>query len=237
MTGRIYLIRNMVNGKGYVGQTVRSVKERLREHWSDAKSARTEMALHKALTKYGIDNFSVIEIASAQEGPILNELERHFIENLGTLSPSGYNISRGGKGRASGFSVSEETRQKMSVARKGKPSSKKGIPVSEEQKRKQSIAMTGRKPTEEQRRKMSEKSKGRKYPGRILSDEHKAKVSLSLIGNKRSVGRIHSEETKAKMSLKRKGVPLPANSHPWSEARRAAHAAGQLKKFESEAIQ
>jgi hypothetical protein len=36
--GFIYLIRNRVNGKGYVGQTVKSVRKRFFEHLRSAEN-------------------------------------------------------------------------------------------------------------------------------------------------------------------------------------------------------
>lgn len=239
MTGRIYLIRNMVNGKAYIGQTTRSVKERMREHISDARLKRTRMSLHLAIAKYGEDKFSVIELASAEEGEILNDLEKYYIKTLRTLTcQNGYNISPGGKGRESGFSVSLEAREKMSKARKGKPAWNKGKPQSEAQKLAHSERMKGRSLSAEARRKIGEKSKGNKYRlGKLCSVEHKAKVSASLLGNKRSVGRVVSEETRTKMTNSRKGVALYAMRRPWTAARRAAQTEKQLKRFESEIIQ
>jgi group I intron endonuclease len=233
MTGHIYLIRNMINGKGYVGQTVRIAEDRLREHVSESRSGRTKMALHKAIQKYGAENFSVIELASAQEGVLLNELERHYIKAFSTLtSQNGYNISEGGKGRASGFTVSEETRRKQSDAALGRKAWNKGIPQSEDQRRRHSVAMTGRKQTAEHRQKISLKSRGRKLPGRVFSEEHKAKLSVSLMGNKRSIGRVVSQETREKMSLAHKGQSISSKGKPWSEARRAAQATRNLARYE-----
>lgn len=56
--------------------------------------------------------------------------------------------------------LSEEHKQKISAALKGKPSKKKGIPMSEEQKNKISETMKGRIPSEETRKKISDAKKG-----------------------------------------------------------------------------
>ena len=75
---------------------------------------------------------------------------------------------------------------------------------------------------------------GRKLPYRPLSAEHREKIRLSLIGNKRSLGYKHSEEAKRNMSVGCSKVKRPWASErcrqmgfdkkgkPWSEARKAA---------------
>jgi len=74
--------------------------------------------------------------------------------------------------------------------------------------------------TEEHRRHMSEAQMGRpmtentraallnSHLGIPHSEEWKAKISASLIGNKRRLGIPHTEEAKKKMSTARTGVPL-----------------------------
>ncbi|QPA30031.1 GIY-YIG nuclease family protein [Thermaerobacillus caldiproteolyticus] len=34
MTGSIYVIRNVINGKCYVGQTIQKTEDRLKQHYS-----------------------------------------------------------------------------------------------------------------------------------------------------------------------------------------------------------
>lgn len=237
MKGSIYLIRNIVNGKGYVGQTMRPVQERLREHFSDARLKRTRMSLHLAIAKYGEASFSVIEIASAEEGEVLNELEVHYIKTLRTLTcENGYNISLGGKGRASGFTLSEEAKRKISMAKKGKK-------LSDEHKAKIAFSGIGRHwkrstpITDEERRKRSEAMKGKKLPPRVFTEEHKTKLALAAKGNKSKTGQKASQETKRKMSIAHIGKTAPTKGKPWSLARREAQDKLQLRKFESEVTQ
>ena len=121
------------------------------------------------------------------------------------------------KGFIRGRKLSEETKAKISAARKGKkgkPHSeeskakisaankgKKGKPLSEEHKAKISAANKGKPLSEETKAKLSASLKDN-IPwnkGRKLSEEHKAKLSASL------KGREFSEETRAKLSAARKG--------------------------------
>jgi len=60
-----------------------------------------------------------------------------------------------------GRKISEKARQKMSLAKLGKPSPRKGIRLSDELRKKLSLAHMGRRPTEETRIKMSISQTGR----------------------------------------------------------------------------
>ena len=81
----IYLLRNRVNGKGYVGLTVRSLEQRWKEH------CKGNQAVDLAIKKYGLDNFERCILAEATSLPELNDLETFHIIAQGTLSPNGYN--------------------------------------------------------------------------------------------------------------------------------------------------
>jgi len=89
----VYRILNKINGKAYVGQTVQSLPDRLRHHFSDSSGCR---ALKSAIRKYGFENFEVQELAKAETLEQLNALEIEFIEKLGTIAPGGYNLKTGG---------------------------------------------------------------------------------------------------------------------------------------------
>jgi hypothetical protein len=111
-----------------------------------------------------------------------------------------HNRSGGGEG-ASGLIHSEETKIKMSEARKGEKNHNYGKTFSEEHKRKISEAHKGRTHSEKSRRNMSEAHKGKTF-----SEEHKRKISEVKKGeNHYLYGKTHSEETKRKMSRTRKG--------------------------------
>ena len=47
------------------------------------------------------------------------------------------------------------------------------------------------------------------HKGKLISEEHKKKVSEAGKGNKRALGYKHSEETKKKISEAHKGIPRP----------------------------
>lgn len=115
MIGFIYLIRNSSNGKGYVGQTTQTVQTRFNNHKA-ASALGSESALHNAMRKYGIQNFSIDQVATGESGKALDELERHYIKLLEThaVRGHGYNLrSGGGGGGSKGRVLKEETRLKM----------------------------------------------------------------------------------------------------------------------------
>jgi group I intron endonuclease len=243
--GYIYLIRNLVNGKGYVGKTEKTISLRFAQHKNESKLG-SKYALHAAMRKYGISNFSVIEIASSEPYQ-LNDLEKHFIAKYGTFAPlgNGYNLTLGGEGQT-GLVHSKETRlklsaitkaqlaknghpmkgkkhsaesvAKMSESRRGQPSAKKGKkcgPLSDEHKRKISDGNKGKVFSIERRTRISESQKGKNY-----SEETIQRLRDS------HTGKIASNETKAKMSASRKG----RKRAPFSDEWKANISAGKRKK-------
>ena len=100
----IYLIKNLVNNKIYIGQSV-DIKRRIQEHLRSAqpekyakKSGRdSKTHLHLAMKKYGIENFSV-NILQICEKENLDALEKKWILLLNSDDPnSGYNETPGGQ--------------------------------------------------------------------------------------------------------------------------------------------
>lgn len=87
----IYVITNLINGKQYVGQTIH-FKERMWEHINDN---RCDSAIHKAILKYGDENFQSEVVAEFESASELNNAEISWIKKLHTYE-YGYNSTRGG---------------------------------------------------------------------------------------------------------------------------------------------
>lgn len=91
----IYLVKNTVNGKGYVGITSKTMEDRKRRHLKNVKG-KNELLLHKAIKKYGKDAF-VWELLCVTENwndeiRYIKEYNTHFLEG------HGYNMTFGGEG-------------------------------------------------------------------------------------------------------------------------------------------
>ena len=96
MRGFIYKITNKVNGKSYIGQTIQSVKERFYQHCATKCSkAVSNMAIHRAIKKYGKSNFTV-EVIEEVESTNLNDRERYWIRYYDSYN-NGYNSTEGGQ--------------------------------------------------------------------------------------------------------------------------------------------
>ena len=198
--GSIYLIRNTVNGKSYIGQTRQDAeKTRIRDHLTG--NSKGSQLVKRAVKKYGRDAFTYEILHDGIIPEFLDTLESEAIEKFNTVSPHGYNLTTGGEG----CSRCEETRRKIAEANTGenhpnygKPPWNKGKKTSDETRRKQSDAKKGKKRppfSDETRRKMSEAQKGEKNAnyGKPLSEEQRRKISRAL------KGRTLSEETCQKL--------------------------------------
>jgi hypothetical protein len=95
----------------YVGQTTRTLKQRKSSHLSSSKKGSTYY-LHRAIRKYGAENFKWEVIYNASSEEELNEKETFFIKEYNTNSQDGYNLTEGGRG-IRGWKHSELTKEKI----------------------------------------------------------------------------------------------------------------------------
>ena len=104
MTG-IYMIKNLINGKRYIGKS-KNIKRRWYEHKSSSSMQYSD--LKHDIKKFGIEKFK-LEILEECPGDRLDEREKFYIS---MLKPE-YNIALGGQG-STGHKVSQETRKLLS---------------------------------------------------------------------------------------------------------------------------
>ncbi len=207
-----YLIINTINGHKYIGD--HSTDD------LDDNYLGSGIYLNRAKKKYGKANFKkeILEQFNTKE-EAFNAQEK-YIKKYNTLSPNGYNISpKGGhlsknslskdtkikisdslsgekhfnygkKTWMCGRKHSDETKKKMSEARKGKVPSNKGIKMSDEVKEK-----------------ISSKLSGKNHPNwnKKLSEKTKKKISENNIGKHNF---NHTKETKDKISKNHARVNL-----------------------------
>lgn len=186
----IYLATNTVNGKQYVGQTVKLFEIRKSQHLSKTR-LNAKCAFHSALNKYGEEAFKWEIVEGCANIDDLNEAEEMWIEKLNTIAPNGYNLTTGGFN----YIVSDEAKKKMSK-------SKRGIKLSKEHRESLSKVRKGRIFSDEHRKKLSASKRGQDNPnyGKIFSDEHRKKISNGMRGHKNTLGYKHSAEACKKMS-------------------------------------
>ena len=204
--GSIYKITNTVNGKSYIGQTIRDAeKTRIPVHLN----GHGNVSIKQAIEKYGKDAFTYEILHDGIIPELLDALESEAIKKFNTVFPHGYNLTTGGGG-----THSEETRQKISNANKGRTAWNKGkrgiLQPSEETCLKISEALTGITRSKETRRKISEGLKG--HPcyknrtawnkGKSPSEETRRKQSEAKKGKKRPP---FTDETRRKLSEANKG--------------------------------
>jgi group I intron endonuclease len=111
----IYLIKNIINNKVYIGQTITSLNNRRYGHMADSRRGKNTK-ISKALSKYGENNFIFGELISCNNSDELNKMELYYINKYkSTQDEYGYNLRIGGE---CGFKVSEETKRKISIGSK-----------------------------------------------------------------------------------------------------------------------
>jgi group I intron endonuclease len=106
----VYLIRNRVNGKWYIGQTVQTLHNRFNGHTYDAFKTKSTNIIHCAIRKYGVASFEVLSLCSTEDQAQADRLERSFILIARGRKGQCYNILDGGK---SSWVPDEAWRQKI----------------------------------------------------------------------------------------------------------------------------
>ncbi len=213
MYGFVYKLTCRINDKPYIGQTIRSLDVRFREH------ATADSPIGNAIRKYGEENFSREVLEECDTPEQLNERERYWIAYFNSKVPNGYNLTDGGDGRSS-YVCSDKTRALLSAARANHPLSAetyakisaklKGRPRPLEVVARIAAANTGKpSPFKGKKRdpsigaKISAANKGRTSPmkGKHHSDATKAKIAAS------NTGKTWSDEMRRKSSISHMGIP------------------------------
>lgn len=203
----IYCIINLINGKMYIGQSA-DIECRWSRHkcllknnkhgrHGNSKSKNIDY-LQCAWNKYGEENFKFEILKIFKKKKDVNRInltkwEKYYIYKYMTFNPNcGYNNTPGGEG----FSLSEETKAKISKANLGNKYNL-GKKHTKETKEKLRKANLGKKASKEAKEKMSKIHLGNKHNlGKKQSEETKEKHRIA------SSGRKHTEETREKLRKK-----------------------------------
>lgn len=156
----IYQIKNLVNGKVYIGSSV-DIKSRWRNHLSKLRNNKHHSRhLQRAWDKYGENSFefSIVEYVSSEIN--LLEIEQKWIDKTKCCDINfGYNIIQKAESNI-GHKWTEESKQKSSNAKKGKYLGENnpfyGKEHSDETKEKMSKSHIGVKHSDESKKKISE---------------------------------------------------------------------------------
>lgn len=124
--GYIYVITTP-SGKSYVGQTKNDVNQRFKKHRTNNGGC---IAIQNAILKYGWDMCEKVWFEC--DDTELNAYEIKYINLLDTMYPNGYNLKEGGVHGV----LSLSSRMKISASLKGRP-------LTEETKRKMSLSRKG----------------------------------------------------------------------------------------------
>lgn len=93
MKGRIYIIKNDLNNKVYIGQTVQREEDRFKHHCKQ----KTDDHFHRALRKYGKEHFYVELLEECEIGD-MSAREIYWIAKYDSCK-NGYNSTSGGEQR------------------------------------------------------------------------------------------------------------------------------------------
>lgn len=185
----VYKTTNIINGRYYIGKHKTS-----NPNDSYLGSGRL---LKNAIAKYGKKNFKkeILKIFDCEDDAF--DYEQKIVNESLTSDPDSYNLSTGGLGGRTHSTVSKEM---MSESKKGCVPWNKGISskewmtdeqyaisvnnltkrvINSEEIEKRKQSRKGYKPSDETKKKTSEKLKGRKF-----SPETIEKMRLAKIGNK-----------------------------------------------------
>ncbi len=119
-SGSIYLVRSLECGRGYVGLTRVSVRQRWLQHLNSAdQGAKTPLAA--AVREYGAERFEVRVLESDVPSAELPDRERYWIAACDTRIPNGFNaIDGGGMSSPYGRQVEFNGRSYPSLASAGR---------------------------------------------------------------------------------------------------------------------
>lgn len=193
MIGYVYVIINTINNKKYIGVSMKCDEKSVKNYFGSG------LAIKESIKKYGKENFKkeILKKFNSENGA--RNYERELINELNAIDSNDYyNLVAGGYGGGvKGRIISDETKKKISNSLLGHKNYK---------------------PTEEHKKKLSEKFKGRISPmkGKTQNEITKQKISevtklrwernelTSYSGYKHEIIKCpHCEKTGGKGAMKR----------------------------------
>lgn len=238
MTG-VYVIRNIINQKVYVGSSATGFENRWRWHRNDLNlHVHCNRHLQAAWGKYGEENF-VFEIVQRCLPERCIEREQLFMDFFdATDDRYGYNLCPTA-GSMFGFKMSCETKKKMSTSSRGRKRSQESIDraVAKNKGRKRSPEQKARMKAAQNKPETRTK-RSNSLKGRIMSAAHRANLSKAMTGHLAwNRGKVMNERQTEKL---RKYVASPCGREKLLKAaengRIAIAKRAELKRLNKEVV-
>lgn len=182
----IYMHRNRKNGKAYIGQTKRGVRNRLYCHESAARHGG-QLPFQRAIRRHGIEAFETLVLAVCFDAEAASEFERALIAEYQTFGKGGYNATLGGEGTVG---VRVTARRRREISRQFR-----NLKRTEQHRRRISEALRGHKKSPEWVEKVACQKRG------VVQDLVRRASSLAALEKAQEawLGSTHTAESKAAM--------------------------------------
>lgn len=199
--GIIYKCTNLINGKIYIGQTIKGLEHRKGLHEITADKNRG-FYFHNAIRKYGKENFKWEIIDSGLSKIDLDNKEIFYINIFNVLNHDfGYNIKSGG---SCGNPYAGKTKEEMNVISKRKSQAFKGRIFTQEHKLK--ISQTRINFSKDKWAEIRLKEKLTKLK---RTEEQKEITKLKYKNTRENKSEEERRETRRKLSESKKGEKNP----------------------------
>jgi hypothetical protein len=176
----------------YVGRGQRT-RWQINEHLSKNNASKY---LQQKIKKLSQDNICIVSLINKMNNDLVNLAEKLLIKIIGRKDKKQgplLNMTDGGDGLC-GYVATEETRQKLSMAGKGRVPWIKGKHLSQEAKERIRQCSTGRIHSDEAKEKISQFHKGKRWR---LGQKNSIEQNIAI--SKANTGNVPSKATKDKM--------------------------------------
>lgn len=198
----IYAIRNVVNGKMYVGSAI-NIQRRWSQHkWELVRDMHHSAKLQSSWNKHGEEAFVFYVIEMVQDVKQLISREQHWIDSMGAYGTNGYNMRP-----LAGSSLGSKESEKSKALRRAALTGRK---LSPEHCAKISAGLTGKIFTEERKANISAAHMGKKKGP--MSAEARARLSATRKGKKRGPPSEATREILSRAHIGKKTGPPSAET-------------------------
>lgn len=117
----LYMVTNQINGDRYIGVTCGYLSSRQSQHFWQAEKKNSQAHFHRAIRKYGRDNF---KFKTIECWPTFDQAIAAEVTLIELFKPE-YNMTKGGDG-SSGYKMPRHIVERLAAERKGRPGYWKG---------------------------------------------------------------------------------------------------------------